>query len=154
MENATQALLIAGGILIAILIIGIFMNIFITYDKSAEGISGTLDARELSKYNANFIVFEGRKDVTAQEIVTLINLAKERDYEIKVLVTTKTGKIIKNKKDWTNETAKNINEFLSDHITYKEDAAGKNKNIFSYVEGSIDYDKEGRICTITFEENR
>ena len=156
MENATQALLMAGGVLIAILIIAIIVSTYVTYNNSAEDISTNFDIAELNKFNSSFVVYEGRTDVTAQEIVTLINLSKQRNSEIKIIVSTKTGTIKKLNKDWTNATTEELNQFLSDHILINsKDNAGVDiyKNTFSYVADSIKRNDKGKIYEIGFQEN-
>ena len=76
MENATKALLISGGILIAILILSIGVYLFATYGQLGENYERNLSAGEIRKFNSNFIQFEGRDDITAQEIVTLYKFVK------------------------------------------------------------------------------
>lgn len=91
MENASKALLMAGGILIAILILSLAVYLFTTYSKISVTYNDTIESNEKIKFNTNFTKFLGRNDITAQEIVSTINFA--RDYkesnqiEIKVLVS-------------------------------------------------------------------
>ena len=156
MENATQALIMAGGILIAILIIAVIVTLYITFSNSSEGISSNFDVTELNKFNTTFIVYEGRKDITAQEIVTLINLSQQRNYEVKIIITTKTGTIKQANRDWTNASLEQLNQFLNDHILINsKDNAGVDiyQNTFSYVNNSIQYAEDGRVCEIRFTEN-
>lgn len=77
MENAAKALLISGGVLIAIIILSIGVYLFSTYRDFGTSYEQTLEANEISKFNSNFIKFEGRTDITAQEIVSIINYVKE-----------------------------------------------------------------------------
>ena len=80
MENATKALLMAGGVLIAILIISIAVFLFTTYGSLGQSYEQTLSKTEIQKFNGNFTKFEGREDISIQEIVTLTNFV--RDYNI------------------------------------------------------------------------
>ncbi len=77
MENASQALIIAGGILIAMLILSIGVFLFMSYNALGESFEQTMSATEIQKFNENFLKFEGRSDISIQEIVTLANFAKE-----------------------------------------------------------------------------
>ena len=156
MENATQALIIAGVILITILILAVIVTIYVTINNSSEEIASNFDITELNKYNNTFIVYPDRTNVTAQEIVTLINLSQQRNYEITIIVTTKTGTIRQANRDWTHATLDEINQFLKDHIlTTSTDASGIStySNTFSYVNDSIKYREDGRIYEIRFQEN-
>lgn len=77
MENASNALLISGGILIAMLIIAIGVVIFSNYGELGLTYDQTLQATEIQKFNTNFLKFEGKTDISIQEIVTLVNFAKQ-----------------------------------------------------------------------------
>ena len=76
MENASKALLISGGILIAILILSMGVYLFATYSQLGESYEKNLSAGEIRKFNSNFIQFEGRDNITAQEIVTLYKFVR------------------------------------------------------------------------------
>ena len=154
MENATQALLIAGGVLLAILILSIGVTIYISHSDTAQAITTRWSTVELNKYNSTFQVYEGRTNVVAQEIVSLVSLSQQRDNAIAVFVKTKTGAVTGNNNLTAWDEAK-ITQFLSDHIvTTVKDASGTRKqNTFSYVTDSIKYDEEGKICEIAFKEN-
>ena len=76
MENASKALLIGGGVLIAILILSIGVYLFVTYGQIGETYEQNLTSGEIKKFNSNFIKFEGRDNIKAQEIVTLYKFIK------------------------------------------------------------------------------
>lgn len=93
MENATKALLIGGGILIAMLVIGVGVLIFNNYGEASLTYEQTLQATEIQKFNVNFMQFEGREDISIHEIVTLANFVKqynnkvEENIKVKVLIS-------------------------------------------------------------------
>ena len=87
MENATNALLIAGGILITIIVISLGVGLYTMFSNQAKEYSQIMDNTEIQKFNSSFDVYVGREDITAQEIVSVINLAKEYDGRIKIIVT-------------------------------------------------------------------
>lgn len=154
MENATQALLIVGGILLAILILSIGVIIYNSHSNTADAITTRWSTVELNKYNSTFQIYEGRTDVTAQEIVSLISLSQQREGAISIFVKTKTGTIIGNNNVTAWDKSK-MTQFLSDHIvtTVKKPAGTTKQNTFSYVTDSIRYDEDGKICEIAFKEN-
>ena len=90
MENATKALLIAGGILIAMLVISIGILIFMNYREAGTEIALRISTTQIQKFNSNFTKFEGREDITIQEIVSLANFVKDynekNNTDIKVIV--------------------------------------------------------------------
>ena len=82
MENASKALLIAGGVLIAILLLSLFAYITRQMGDSTAGIYSMLSQHEISEFNQQFINFEDR-DLTAQDVATLINLARDSNEKAK-----------------------------------------------------------------------
>lgn len=73
MENASQALIIGGTILIAIIVLSMGVYLFTNATKVGESYQQAQEVTELARFNARFTAFEGREDITAQEIVTLAN---------------------------------------------------------------------------------
>ena len=81
MENATKALLIAGGVLIAIIIISVMVitfqktgNVSKTYDK-------TINQEDVTKFNENFTKYLN-KELTIHQAITITNFAKENGVAI------------------------------------------------------------------------
>lgn len=81
MENASNALLIGGGILIAMLILSIGVYLFTNYSDLSASYERTMETTEIQKFNEKFLKFEGRQDITIQEIVSLANFAREYNKE-------------------------------------------------------------------------
>lgn len=145
MENATKALIIAGAILIAILIITMGLYLRNSFSETSDSYFKQLDAVELQKYNAYFEVYvDLEKNITAQEIVTLISLVQQKEQQTKIYIDGDEDCIT-----WTEQEK---NKFLEENIlTYNRD--GKVLHSYSYVDGSIDYDDDGKVIKISFEKN-
>lgn len=75
MENASKALVIAGSILIAMLILGIGVYLFAQYSEIGTEYERTLATNQTMSFNEKFYNFQNRTDITAQEIVTLAHFA-------------------------------------------------------------------------------
>ena len=88
MENATKALLIAGGVLIAVIMVSIAVYLNSLYSDQADQYSETISAVELQKFNSKFDVFIGRDNITAQEIVSVVNLAKQYNDQVEIYINT------------------------------------------------------------------
>lgn len=72
MENASKALIIAGAILLAILIIGLGMFI---YNQAADTLDGAqIDGQKVDSYNSEFLQYEGTKQ--GSQVKTLLNNIK------------------------------------------------------------------------------
>ena len=85
MENASKALLIAGGVLIAILVmtLGIYFSRMIA-DHSAR-VYAQLEESRRTEFNQKFLNYDinhrkedgsSNKDLTIQDVITIVNLAK------------------------------------------------------------------------------
>ena len=61
MENATKALMIAGAVLIAILIIGVGMMIYNSAQGSIEGATSQVAQQEVEMFNSGFAQYEGKR---------------------------------------------------------------------------------------------
>ena len=84
MENASKALIMAAGILIGILILSLAAYLITTFGASSAEIQKSNEEKILSEFNSQFIVYDGRKDITIYDIITVANYAKENNekYEL------------------------------------------------------------------------
>ncbi len=77
MENASKALIIAGGVLIAILLLTLFTYLFSKMANGTSKIYDMMEQSEIAEFNQKFLNYKGRTDLTVQDVVTIINLAKD-----------------------------------------------------------------------------
>ena len=129
MENASEALIIAGTILIAMIVLSIGVYLVVNYAQVGESYEQTRAETEITKFNTNFTVFEGRTDIKAQEIVTLYNFAQEyrenNGYTVTILGVS----------------------IGDDPAAFLKD----NSNLYSCE--SITYGDDGRVTQILFRQN-
>lgn len=76
MENTSKALIMAGEILIAILVLGLAVAIIMIMGNFSSNMNDRIAADKVAEFNQNFTKYEGRIDITAEEIATIINFAK------------------------------------------------------------------------------
>lgn len=90
MENASKALLIAGGVLIAILLLTLFSYLFTQMASSTSSIYNSMSKHEIDEFNQQFLNYEGKEELTVQDVETLVNLAedarKNKKIEVKIWV--------------------------------------------------------------------
>lgn len=135
MENASKALLIAAGILMALVVLSIGVILFADFSKVGNEYERTQEIREKEKFNSNFTKFEGRTDITAQEIVTLFNFVEEYNAQNGTTITVNGGP----------SGASEVIQFLKDNSV---DASG---NVITFRCNGINYDVDtGLIDSITF----
>jgi len=163
MENASKALLMAGGMLIAILILGLLVLMFTSISNNAKSREEIKIVEQLTIYNKEFESYN-RKLLRGTDVVSLINKAistnKKYDnieeyyiniqFEMKEeLVYTGTGATSSNVKFNIGQTY-DINSFAS--IRNNEEAFKDFKRrIFDCTE--IEYNKiTGRVCRMKFIE--
>lgn len=93
MENASKALLISGGIILAVLLLTLFSYLIRQMGDSTAGIYSKLSEHDISEFNQKFLNYERRgidfvvdeegnkiyNPLTTQDLVTLINLAKDNN---------------------------------------------------------------------------
>lgn len=77
MENASKALLIAGGVLIAILVLTLGVFIARNMADYTSKVYAQLEESERTEFNQQFLNYDKRKDLTSQDVITIINLAKD-----------------------------------------------------------------------------
>lgn len=77
MENASKALIIAGGVLIAILLLTLFTYLFSKMATGTSKIYDMMEQSEIAEFNQKFLNYKGKRDLTVQDVVTIINLAKD-----------------------------------------------------------------------------
>jgi len=71
MENASKALLIAGAILIAILLIAIAMYVYSTSQGNVNQAMASLDVQQIQSLNQAWLNYEGKQ--TGSQVKALIN---------------------------------------------------------------------------------
>ena len=81
MENATKALLIAGGILIAIIIIWVMVTLFQNTGRTSESYNKRLSAEEIEIFNSNFTKYLGQ-NLTIHEVITITNFANSNNVKV------------------------------------------------------------------------
>lgn len=131
MENATRALLIAGGILIAIIILSIGVYLYAMFSGQAKSYRDIVSNTEMQKFNSKFEVYIGRQDITAQEVATVYNMSKEYS---NLTITVKENNI-------QTINMSNLEKFVSDNLDNK----------FSCSNAT--YNNDGRIKTLVFTKN-
>ena len=81
MENASKALIMAGGILIGVIILTIFSYEMIFVGDISNNYERILAKSQAEEFNSQFEIFvSNEKKATAQEIATLYNFIYEWNY--------------------------------------------------------------------------
>lgn len=106
MENAAKALLIAGAVLIAILMLSLFAYLIQKTGQSTSSLYSIISPDEISRFNQKFYKYEGRADLKIQDVITIVNLAIDNNKREKKSTTIK---VIINGNDWA-DVSKTLNQ--------------------------------------------
>lgn len=79
MENASKALIMAGGILVAIIVMSIGVYLFASFSGTGKEIQQKVDSRVLAEFNNNFLQYVNDNEITIHDIVSLANFAKKNN---------------------------------------------------------------------------
>lgn len=81
MENASKALIIAGGMLLAILLISLFIYAWSLISKYQSSQDSLKEIEDTAKFNEQFTAYD-RNDVQGYELVSLINKTLDYNYRL------------------------------------------------------------------------
>lgn len=80
MENASKAIIMAGGILIGVIILSVLVLVFRSIGDVYEEQGASLSIEQLEKYNRQFNTFD--KSLYGSELLSLRNLLEDYNYRI------------------------------------------------------------------------
>lgn len=80
MENASRALLMAGGILLGILILALMVALFATSSNFNKSYDEAKHSEAIQRFNTNFTKYLGH-DLTIHEVITIYNFAKQNGFQ-------------------------------------------------------------------------
>lgn len=140
MENASKALLIAAGVLITILILTMLITLYTQLSNQSKEYTEITSSIELQKSNSKFEVYVERNDIKAQDVISVVNLAKEANYQIQIYLGT-------------NKLAFNNSYTQEDFLREKQLKTFSCKFSTSESNQNPKYDDDGRIIKLTFTEN-
>lgn len=82
MENASKALIYAAEILVGVLLLTFMVFLFQATSTFSDTVDKNIEAKNVNEFNAPLEKYRGRTDITAQDIVTMGNYAREYNEQI------------------------------------------------------------------------
>lgn len=149
MENASKALIMAGGVLIGVLIISLAVYLFIDFGSTSAEINAQNARLQLSEFNSKFTTYENYKDdngnwkITIYDIITLAGYAKENNEYYEASDTTKENYI--DVKVGNNSVLKETETSLINKYVNQN-----NGTLTKFSCSGIQYYDSGRIKSISF----
>ena len=156
MENASKALIIAGAILIAILLISVGILVMNSVNKPLDAATGEADSQAVQMYNAKFTNYagSGKTATEVRQLLTLVetNNSTDKKHYIDVTYKVKGTNVgldyTTNARNGSNNRYSNlsigdiINKIEKNKnykiILYYAEANGKYKGSFSYSYGNTE----------------
>lgn len=166
MENATKALIIAGGILLAIITISILLYSFNNISLFQDSKRDMEELQQINRYNQEYESYN-KKVMFGTDVVSVLNKSMSNnnkknakygsEYFVNIIVIVKDLKYgtesIKNK-TYSIETTEKINKIKEEIL--KNDS--NPESLFSRFKEatfkckSVKYNDYGRICEMKFEQ--
>ena len=142
MENASKALLMATSILIGVLLLSFMAYMFFFMSNYSETVQENLYAKEIYEFNTQFQIYDGRSDLTIQDVKSIVNLVNNYnskfDDEENSIQAIKMNILGENSKvAIENEITDILKKYQAN--TYKCD---------------IEYDSDGKVSTVTVKEGK
>lgn len=79
MENAAKSIIMVGGVIIGTMVMSIMIYLFSVFGTFSGEMSEKMNAKKYLQFNNNYFQYQGRIDITAQEIKSIINFTKEHN---------------------------------------------------------------------------
>ena len=79
MENASNALLLAAGVLIGVLILSLMVYLFIDFGSTSAEINSQITEQQLLQFNSKFTSYEGQEELTIYDVITVASYANENN---------------------------------------------------------------------------
>ena len=121
MENASKALIMAASILLGLMVLSIAIVLFRSFSGSGAGIINQIEQTKIAEFNSQFYKYESQEEgITAYDILTMVNLAKENNEKYDVNQRSYGSYYIEinvNNNKFEKYSEKNLIDFLQDNET-------------------------------------
>ena len=112
MENASKALLMAGGILVGVLILALMVTLLLSSRELSTEYEQTKQTEAVQQFNVNFTKYLGQ-NLTIHQVITITNFANQNHVDI-------LGSGGKNTSDINDETLKKVYKLTIPNDAYDE----------------------------------
>ena len=156
MENASKALIMAGGVLIGILILSLAVYLFTSFGAESKKMYDRIESNQLTQFNAKYNIYADRKDLTIYEVISVANQANENNKNYKLYTDYETEYKIQIVLQAPNHNTSNLQDVT-------EEEKQEMINEFSEIndigelkykfECKVDYNSSGRVCRVYFKSN-
>lgn len=118
MENASKALIIAGGVLIVILVLTLFAYINTKMGSGTSNLYSRLEDRNITEFNQKFLNYDENNHLRIQEVVSLINMADNANKNNNIGAQVE---VLVNNASYLNKSTDELKKLLMDLLMDKAD---------------------------------
>ena len=79
MENASKALLMAGGVLLGIMVLSLAVLLFASFGGTSSQIHDNIEENQTTQFNSQFTSYMGKDNVTIHDVVSMAKLATQNN---------------------------------------------------------------------------
>ncbi len=130
MENASKALLLAGGVLLMIIVLSLATLIINRMGSQTSDFYQKMSETRIYEFNQQFFNYNEKNDLRIQDVVTLVNLAKDSNAKGVAPVEVK---VICDGIQLQNSSSKDITSMLSSDMDSKFSCIVKYADNSNYV---------------------
>lgn len=162
MENASKALLIAGGVLIAMVVASFGVYLYSVYHEHSENMLDAMSEKEVTEFNAKFSVYTG-KTLVINDVISLMNFVRENKgtiHEVEMAgslyrSTNPNGFILKNyiNQNDTEQYNKSCQNLLFIYSKLYDDS-GNIVNAYEFACEIDEYSNTGYVKKITIKTTK
>ena len=150
MENASNALIIAGGVLIGVLILSLAVYLFADFGSTSAEINKKTEEQQLVQFNSKFTTYEStEKKWTVYDVVTVAGYARENN---KYYTDSESNYKITVRFESINGTTDNLQNYSTDYYNNAIQDDQKNVTELPRYSCNITYHDNGRVKSLIFKK--
>lgn len=161
MENASNALIIAGGVLIGVLILSLAVYLFADFGSTSAEINKKTEEQQLVQFNSKFTTYEStEKKWTVYDVVTVAGYARENN---KYYTDSESDGLVDNtyfennykitvRFESINGTTDNLQNYSTDYYNNAIQDDQKNVTELPKYSCNITYHDNGRVKLLVFKK--
>lgn len=145
MENASKALIMAGGGLVGVLVLSLMVYLFVDFGSTSAQINAQNKQNQLAQFNSKFAVYEDKEGLTIYDVITVVGYAKENN---KYYEDNESNQIIVylQNKQIQNNTQEQYNDLI------QTDKNSMTTELPQYTCKILSYNSDGRVKEIKFNK--
>ena len=145
MENASKALIMAGGVLVGVLVLSLMVYLFADFGSTSAQINAQNKQNQLAQFNSKFAIYEGKEGLTIYDVITVAGYAKENNKYYEGNESNQIIVYLQNKQinDYTQEQ---YNQLI------QTDRNTMTTELPQYTCKILSYNSDGRVKEIKFNK--